>query len=61
MKVGDLITVKDCHGHNVYMQNLVGHIGIVLDIGRIATKVFILDQIRHLNPNDLEALNQSRT
>jgi hypothetical protein len=42
------------------MQNLVGHIGIVLDIGRIATKVFILDQIRYLNPNDLEMLNESR-
>ena len=61
MKVGDLITVKDCHGHNAYMQNLVGHIGIVLEIGRIATKVFILDQITHLNPNDLETLNESRT
>ena len=60
MNSGDLVTVKDCHGYNVYMQNLVGHIGIVLDIGRIATKVFILDRIRHLNPNDLEILNESR-
>tara|TARA_A100001011_G_scaffold399560_2_gene508836 strand:+ start:717 stop:899 length:183 start_codon:yes stop_codon:yes gene_type:complete len=60
MKSGDLVTVKDCHGYNAYMQNLVGHIGIVLDIGRIATKVFILDQIRYLNPNDLEILNESQ-
>ena len=44
MKSGDLVTVKDCHGYNTYMQNLVGHIGIILDIGRIATKVFILEK-----------------
>ncbi len=61
MKVGDLVTVKDCHGHNVYMQNLVGHIGIVLDIGREHTEVFILEQIRYLNTNDLEILDESRT
>ena len=60
MKVGDLVTVKDCHGHNVYMQNLVGHIGIVLGTG-MYTEVFISDKIRHLNPNDLEILNESRT
>ena len=30
MKVGDLIRVKDRLGYNTYMQNLTGHIGIVV-------------------------------
>ena len=30
MKVGDIVTVKDALGYNAYMQNLVGHIGVIV-------------------------------
>ena len=32
MKVGDLVRVKDCGGGELF-QRLLGHIGIVMDIG----------------------------
>ena len=63
MKVGDLIRVKDRLGYNTYMQNLTGHIGIVISKGGLLvhrTTVFIQGKSRLLMTMDLEVINESR-
>ncbi len=30
MKIGDIVKVRDSAGYNSYMQNLVGHIGVIV-------------------------------
>ena len=63
MKVGDLIIVKDCHGYNAFMQNLMGHIGIVIETNPKVGMVLVSIQDRRLflDPDDLKILNESRT
>ena len=64
MKIGDLVRVKDSVGYNSYMQNLVGHIGIVLNEkwkgNDFWIEVHILGKSRPIVPADLEVVNESR-
>ena len=64
MKVGDLVRVKDAMGYNAYMQNLVGHIGVVCELDYndnvCWVRVHILEKTRPMNISDLEVLNESR-
>ena len=55
MKIGDLVRVKDVLGHNAYMQNLVGHVGVVVDIGTWV-QVHILGKTRPVMHIDLEVI-----
>ena len=66
MKVGDLVRVKDSVGYNSYMQNLVGHIGVVVEVNcflnpqstSTRTGVHILGKTRKLITEDLEVINE---
>ena len=63
MKIGDLVKVKDAMGYNAYMQNLVGHIGVVCAAGTPKTvwvQVHILGKTRSIMISDLEVINESR-
>jgi hypothetical protein len=64
MKVGDLIRVKDLLGYNTYMQNLTGHIGIVINTGGFwlteRITVLILGKPRLLVSEDLEVIDEGR-
>ena len=63
MKVGDIVIVKDGVGYNSYMQNLVGHIGIVLSkrCGQHDwVQVHILAKTRSIMISDLEVIDESR-
>jgi hypothetical protein len=68
MKIGDLVTVKDCLGYNSYMQTLTGHSGILLEIGESVgydgnqrtCKVFICGKVRGIWSGDLEVISESR-
>ena len=57
MQVGDLVKVKDAHGYNSYMQEFVGHIGIIMvfAIGSWA-QVHILGKTRPVLKRDLEVI-----
>ena len=61
MKIGDIVRVKDSVGYNSYMQNLVGHIGIVLNEkfngNSFWLEVHILGMPRPLCPADLEVVS----
>ena len=64
MKIGDLVRVKDALGFNAYMQNLVGHTGVVVETGchmfanstTTCVKVFLLGKVRKMFPQDLEVI-----
>ena len=64
MQVGDLVRVKDFVGYNAYMQNLMGHIGVVLKYE--ANPSFVRLHISELGKNllccvkDLEVISESR-
>ena len=67
MQVGDLVKVKECMGYNAYMQNLMGHTGVILKLktspkGRTFCKLHICE----LGDNficalvDLKVISESR-
>ena len=60
MKIGDLVRVKDAMGYNTYMQNLVGHIGVVCELDYndnvCWVRVYILEKTRPMNISDLEVI-----
>tara|TARA_Y100000592_G_scaffold39435_1_gene62603 strand:+ start:348 stop:542 length:195 start_codon:yes stop_codon:yes gene_type:complete len=62
MLVGDLVIVKDAMGYNAYMQNLVGHIGVVCELDYndnvCWVRVHILGRTRPMNISDLEAVKK---
>ena len=63
MKVGDIVTVKDALGYNAYMQNLVGHIGVIcadeFNGNAVWVQVHILGKTRPIMISDLEVLNEA--
>ena len=64
MKIGDLVRVKDSVGYNSYMQNLVGHIGVVCadlyNENTMWVQVHILGKTRPIEISDLEVINEGR-
>lgn len=60
MKIGDLVRVKDALGYNSYMQNLVGHVGVVCELdyndNAFWVRVHILEKTRPMNISDLEVI-----
>ena len=68
MKIGDLVRVKDSVGYNSYMQNLVGHIGVVCEEAVVDAVnenylwvlVHILGRNRSIEISDLEVINENR-
>ncbi len=66
MKIGDIVRVKDGVGYNSYMQNLVGHIGVIcesaaFDDNYLWVVVHILGKNRPVEIRDLEVISvQSR-
>lgn len=60
MKIGDLVRVKDGVGYNSYMQNLVGHIGVVCDNSYNGNELWvyahILGKTRPIMRCDLEVI-----
>jgi len=58
MKIGDLVIVKDALGYNAYMQELVGHIGVICadcdNENEVWAQVYILGRTRPLMIGDLE-------
>ena len=65
MKAGDLVMVKDAVGYNTLMQNLVGHVGIVMHhckSGPLAKRweVMISGKYYTLWQSDLELIDEGR-
>ena len=64
MKIGDLVRVKDSVGYNSYMQNLVGHIGVICadsyNGNEVWVQVHILGKTRPIEIRDLEVVNENR-
>ena len=64
MIIGDLVRVKDAVGYNAYMQNLVGHIGVVCtnsyNDNEVWVQVHILGKTRPIMISDLEMIDESR-
>ena len=64
MIIGDLVRVKDSVGYNSYMQNLVGHIGVIceeaVDENYLWVVVHILGRNRPIEIRDLEVIDESR-
>ena len=64
MIIGDLVRVKDAVGYNAYMQNLVGHIGVIceeaVDENYLWVVVHILGRNRPIEIRDLEMIDESR-
>ena len=64
MKIGDLVRVKDAMGYNAYMQNLVGHIGVICadfyNGNEVWAQVHILGKTRPIMISDLEVINEDR-
>lgn len=64
MIIGDLVRVKDALGYNAYMQNLVGHIGVICadsyNGNEVWVQVHILGKTRPLMISDLEVVNEDR-
>ena len=64
MIIGDLVRVKDSVGYNSYMQNLVGHIGVIceeaVDENYLWVVVHILGRNRPIEIRDLEMIDESR-
>ena len=62
MKIGDLVIVKDALGYNAYMQNLVGHIGVIVkyEICIGVAKVHISGKTRSIRVSDLEVIHENR-
>ena len=58
MKIGDVVTVKDALGYNTYMQELVGHIGVILVVGDEYAQVHILGRNRPIEIRDLEVVKK---
>ncbi len=58
MKIGDIVRVKDSVGYNSYMQNFVGHIGVILVVGNGRyVQVHILGRNRPIEIRDLEVIS----
>ena len=64
MQIGDLVRVKDALGYNAYMQNLVGHIGVICAYlyngNQTWVQVHILGKTRPLMISDLEVVHENR-
>tara|TARA_B100000700_G_C14387358_1_gene553162 strand:+ start:277 stop:474 length:198 start_codon:yes stop_codon:yes gene_type:complete len=65
MKTGDLVRVKEAPGYNTLMQNLVGHVGIIMHhckTFRLAGRweVMIYGKCYTLWQSDLELVDESR-
>ncbi len=65
MKIGDLVRVKDAMGYNAYMQNLVGHIGVICGVlyrweTQEWAQVHVLGKTRPIMISDLEVINEDR-
>ena len=64
MKIGDLVRVKDSVGYNSYMQNLVGHIGVICadsyNGNEVWVQVHILGKTRPIEISDLEVIDENR-
>tara|TARA_A100001011_G_C13925443_1_gene680956 strand:+ start:333 stop:536 length:204 start_codon:yes stop_codon:yes gene_type:complete len=67
VKVGDLVIVKDAIGHNVLMQNLVGHVGIIAGeyssglIGLQGRLIILVNgRCYKIYQSDLELVDESR-
>jgi hypothetical protein len=64
MQVGDLVRVKDSVGYNAYMQNLVGHIGVIceeaVNENYLWVVVHILGRNRSIEIRDLEVISEGR-
>jgi len=64
MMIGDLVTVKDVMGYNAYMQNLVGHIGVICadsyNGNEVWVQVYILGKTIPIMISDLEVISESR-
>ena len=65
MRPGDLVIVKDAPGYNTLMQNLVGHVGIIMHhcktfqlAGR--WEVMISGKCYTLWQSDLELIDEGR-
>mgnify|MGYP003666761739 FL=1 len=62
MKIGDVVTVKDALGYNAYMQELVGHIGVICadsyNGNEVWVRVHILGKTRAIMISDLEAVKK---
>ena len=58
MKIGDLVIVKDVLGYNSYMQNLAGHIGVIVKerYDKHWVKVHILGKTKRLRIDDLRVV-----
>jgi dTDP-4-dehydrorhamnose reductase len=58
MKIGDLVIVKDVLGYNTYMQNLAGHIGVIVKerYNEHWVKVHILGKTKRISIYDLEVV-----
>ena len=58
MKIGDLVIVKDVLGYNSYMQNLAGHIGVIVkeSYDKHWVKVYILGKTKRLRIDDLKVV-----
>ena len=64
MKKGNLVRVKDGVGYNSYMQNLVGHIGVICEEkyngNDFWVRVHILGVDRPIVVSDLEVICEGR-
>ena len=67
MKAGDLVKVKDAIGHNVLMQNLVGHVGIITGenrsglIGLRGRLIILIDgKCYKIYQSDLELVDEKK-
>ena len=64
MKIGSLVRVKDSVGYNSYMQNLVGHIGVICadsyNGNEVWVQVHILGKTRPIEISDLEVIDENR-
>lgn len=61
MKIGDLVKVKDVLGYSAYMQNFVGHIGVVCELtphGNVCWVRFghLLGKRKPVKSSDLEVI-----
>ena len=67
MKAGDLVIVKDALGYNALMQNLIGHVGIIVHhcqarqfLSAERWEVMISGKCYTLWQSDLELVDESR-
>ena len=64
MKIGDLVRIKDLHGHGARMQALVGHPGVFISYARevsdCAAMVLIFGKLWVIADFDLEVISENR-